>query len=336
MSINQRGSGWEVYVTSNGHRYRKTVTTKEDATLLEAQWKHALVNGVDPYTVELNQATGTTSSCGLGYAMDKTYDKYWRDSKNEPAVINLMNALREYWGKGTAINRIDTPAIEAWVEEMKHDKKNGTINRHLAILRKTLKWAYNNNKLSKMPYIETLSEVGTERLDWFSEEEEEQILTRFKELGEEYLHDYAIVSVDTGMRASEVLKYNPTLVPLKSKRKDGSMVYGVHVTDRKNGKPLIVPLTKRAEVILRNRKFSTNVHEYTHRKVWDQVRRELGLEDKCWHTWRHTCATRLVQRGLPIERIQKWMGHSTIATTLKYAKLNPNDLVNGVDLLEER
>jgi integrase len=335
MSINPRGSGWEVYVAANGQRYRKTVSTKEDATLLEAQWKRAIANGDDPMRVELNPFSGTTSSCGLGWAMDQTYEKYWRGSKNEPAVINLMNALRTYWGKNTAINRIDTPAIEAWVKEMRETKANGTINRHLAILRKTLKWAYNNNKLSKMPYIETLSEVGTERLVWFTEEEEKAILNKFKEMGEDYLHDYAIVSVDTGMRASEVLKYNPTLVPLKSVRKDGSKVYGVHVSQRKNGKPLIVPLTKRAEAILRNRKFSTNVHDYKYRVKWDKVRDELGLKDKCWHTWRHTCATRLVQRGLPIERIQKWMGHSTIATTLKYAKLNPNDLVNGVDLLEE-
>ena len=61
----------------------------------------------------------------------------WKGSKNEPAVINLMNALRNYWGKNTAINRIDTPAIEAWVKEMRETKANGTINRHLAILRKT-------------------------------------------------------------------------------------------------------------------------------------------------------------------------------------------------------
>ena len=334
MSVKPRGSGWEVYVAANGQRYRRTLSTKEDATVLEAQWKKAIANGDDPMRVELNPFTGTTSDCEFGWAMEKTYNKYWRGSKNEPAVINLMNKLREYWGKNTAINRIDSKAIEAWVEEMKEDKANGTINRHLAILRKTLKWAYNTDRLSKMPYIETLSEVGNERIQWYTEEEEQAILSRFTELGEDYLHDYAIVAVDTGMRASEVLKYSPVLVPLKSVRKDGSKVYGVHVSERKNGKPLIVPLTKRAEDIIRNRKFDTNVHDYKYRKQWDRVRKELGLEDKCWHTWRHTCATRLVQRGLPIERIQKWMGHKTIATTLKYAKLNPNDLVNGVDLLE--
>lgn len=335
MSIKPWRAGYQVYVTANGKKYRKTVSTEADAKLLEAKWRHALSLDQDPYKVEINDQTGVVSSVDLITAMNKTYDKYWRDSKNEPAVINLMRAVQTYWGKNIALNRITTTAIEDWVEEMKETKANGTINRHLAILRKTLKWAYHNDHITKVPHIETQSEVDTERLVWYTEEEEAAILSKFKDLGEEYLHDYAIVSVDTGMRASEVLKYNPTLVPLKAVRKDGSKVHGVHVSQRKNGKPLIVPLTKRAEAILRSRKFSTNVHDYQHRKVWDRVREELGLTDKCWHTWRHTCATRLVQRGLPIERIQKWMGHSSIQTTLKYAKLNPNNLVEGVDLLEE-
>lgn len=335
MSIKPWRAGYQVYVTANGKKYRKTVSTEADAKLLEAKWRHALSLDQDPYKVEINDQTGVVSSVDLITAMNKTYDKYWRDSKNEPAVINLMRAVQTYWGKNIALNRITTTSIEDWVEEMKETKANGTVNRHLAILRKTLKWAYHNDHITKVPHIETQSEVDTERLVWYTEEEEAAILSKFKDLGEEYLHDYAIVSVDTGMRASEVLKYNPTLVPLKAVRKDGSKVHGVHVSQRKNGKPLIVPLTKRAEAILRSRKFSTNVHDYQHRKVWDRVREELGLTDKCWHTWRHTCATRLVQRGLPIERIQKWMGHSSIQTTLKYAKLNPNNLVEGVDLLEE-
>jgi len=335
MSIKPWRAGYQVYVTANGKKYRKTVSTEADAKLLEAKWRHALSLDQDPYKVEINDQTGVISSVDLITAMNKTYDKYWRGSKNEPAVINLMRAVQTYWGKNIALNRITTTAIEDWVEEMKETKKNGTINRHLAILRKTLKWAYHNDHINKVPHIETQSEVDTERLVWYTEEEEAAILAKFNDLGEEYLHDYAIVSVDTGMRASEVLKYNPQLVPLKSVRKDGSKVYGVHVSERKNGKPLIVPLTKRAEAIIRSRKFSANVHDYQYRKVWDRVREELGLKDKCWHTWRHTCATRLVQRGLPIERIQKWMGHSSIQTTLKYAKLNPNNLVEGVDLLEE-
>jgi integrase len=335
MSVKPRGAGWEVYVTQNGKKFRQTLATREDATLLEAKWRHALSIGVEPLKTEVNQETGAASSCTLEYAMTKTYDKYWRNSKNETAVINLMNAVGAYWGRATPINHMTTPTIEAWVSEMRTDKANATINRHLAIIRKVLRWAYHNDKLTKLPHIETLTEVGTERVDYFTKEEEEAILAKFKEMGADYLHDYAVVSVDTGMRASEVLKYNPKLIPVKAVRKDGSKVHAVQVNVRKNGKPLVVPLTKRAECILRNRSFDVSIHDYKYRKQWDTVRAELKLLPKCWHTWRHTCAARLVQSGMDVARIQKWMGHSTIATTMKYVKLGADDLVQGVDLLEE-
>ncbi len=335
MSVKPRGAGWEVYVTHKGKKFRQTLSTKEDATLLEAKWRHALAVGQDPLKMEVNQETGAASGCTLDHAMTKTYDKYWSGSKNEQAVINLMKAIRTYWGKNIAINRVTTTAIESWVAEMRTDKANATINRHLAIISKTLKWAYRNDLLTKLPHVERLSEVGTERIDYFSKAEEEAILSKFKELGADYLHDYAIVAVDTGMRASEVLKYDPELKPVKALRKDGSRVHAVQVNVRKNGKPLVVPLTKRAEDILRKRSFDVTVHDYKYRKTWDKVRKDLNLMPKCWHTWRHTCAARLVQQGMDVARIQKWMGHSTIATTMKYVKLGADDLVQGVDLLEE-
>lgn len=43
------------------------------------------------------------------------------------------------------------------------------------------------------------------------------------------------------------------------------------------------------------------------------------------HDLRHSCATLLLRNGVPMEEIQKWLGHSSIRTTERYAHLNPND-----------
>lgn len=43
------------------------------------------------------------------------------------------------------------------------------------------------------------------------------------------------------------------------------------------------------------------------------------------HDLRHSCATLLLRNGVPMEKIQKWLGHSSIRTTERYAHLNPND-----------
>jgi site-specific recombinase XerD len=49
---------------------------------------------------------------------------------------------------------------------------------------------------------------------------------------------------------------------------------------------------------------------------------------------RHTCASRLVQRGVPLTVIQKWLGHESIRVTQRYAKIRPEDLFAAVDVLE--
>lgn len=66
------------------------------------------------------------------------------------------------------------------------------------------------------------------------------------------------------------------------------------------------------------------------RKIIDIRLRKLGYSH-C-HTLRHTYATILLKRGLPLEGIQKLLGHSNIATTQIYAKTQLPEGVN--DLLE--
>ncbi len=52
------------------------------------------------------------------------------------------------------------------------------------------------------------------------------------------------------------------------------------------------------------------------------------------HCLRHTCASRLVQRGVPILVVQQWLGHKTIQMTMRYAHLCPTNLEEAVKVLE--
>jgi site-specific recombinase XerD len=47
----------------------------------------------------------------------------------------------------------------------------------------------------------------------------------------------------------------------------------------------------------------------------------LGIENLYPHRLRHTCATRLLNAGMDITRIQKLLGHEMISTTMIYAKV---------------
>src|SRR5215472_14600564 len=51
--------------------------------------------------------------------------------------------------------------------------------------------------------------------------------------------------------------------------------------------------------------------------------RRAGLRNVGWHTLRHTFASHLAMRGVPLKAIQELMGHSTIEMTMRYAHLSP-------------
>jgi len=57
------------------------------------------------------------------------------------------------------------------------------------------------------------------------------------------------------------------------------------------------------------------------RKHVAQVGTALGIENLFPHRLRHTCATRLLNAGMDITRIQKLLGHETLATTMIYARV---------------
>lgn len=71
--------------------------------------------------------------------------------------------------------------------------------------------------------------------------------------------------------------------------------------------------------------------------VWAlrRVSRRAGLRKTGWHMLRHTFASHLAMRGVPIRTISELLGHATIQMTMRYAHLSPNvarDAVNQLDV----
>jgi integrase len=72
------------------------------------------------------------------------------------------------------------------------------------------------------------------------------------------------------------------------------------------------------------------------RLLWNRVRLHLGLKDVVIHSLRHTCASRLVQRGASIQYVKEWLGHKTLNMTMRYSHLAPTSLDSMVSLLEQQ
>lgn len=60
-----------------------------------------------------------------------------------------------------------------------------------------------------------------------------------------------------------------------------------------------------------------------------ELGRSLGLDRIHPHKFRRTMATRAIDKGMPIEQVQKILGHSQIDTTMQYAIVNQNNVKNA-------
>lgn len=62
-------------------------------------------------------------------------------------------------------------------------------------------------------------------------------------------------------------------------------------------------------------------------EIWlRELGRRLSTERIHPHKFRRTMATRAIDKGMPIEQVQKILGHSQIDTTMQYAIVNQNNV----------
>ncbi len=78
-------------------------------------------------------------------------------------------------------------------------------------------------------------------------------------------------------------------------------------------------------------------------KTFDRTIKELGLNNGVrdrrqkltFHSCRHTCASWLVQAGVPLFTVKEILGHSTIALTERYSHLAPSTFRQAAEAIEQ-
>lgn len=213
----------------------------------------------------------------------------------------------------------------------KRGNSNATINRKMAALSKLLRKAYKMGDIQSLPEFKRLKEKAG-RIRFLEPEEEMRLFAAISEKSDLYGH-FCVFLIDTGARLGEGI---------------GLRWQDIHRDDRvtfwltKSGKSRSVPLTERAVAAIRacekkKRGPFSSIVQAKFRAAWNEAKQEVGLgaePDVVPHILRHTCASRLVQGGIDIRRVQTWLGHQTLQMTMRYAHLASGDLDICVPILE--
>lgn len=334
MSVAPRGNKFQARVKEpNGGKYhRVTFDTKEQAEFWERKAYAAIKEGkIVPNPYDKGSVT-------IRSLADRYSHLLWPNQIRKNIETDIRIAERLLPLDPLTLTSRD---ILRFVEKRKAEgRSDTTIRLNLTRVKTLLKHSHKMGDIHFDNSIEWPSFRSTQgRIRWLTVEEEEKLS---RHLG---IVDYKLLMqfmIDTGCRPSEVVPTEAIVTkPFEwsdvSKSHDGRTLITLWKT--KTNTPRTIPLTPRALDALEwsrdeghSRPFASIIYSNFKDTVCETAT-ALGFQDIVVYTFRHTCASRLVQRGADIMRVKTWMGHSNIETTLNYAHLAPHDIYSLSDLL---
>ena len=149
------------------------------------------------------------------------------------------------------------------------------------------------------------------------------------------LRDLALIDLlaSTGMRVGELVRLNRDDIDFENRE---CVVFG------KGSKERPVYFDARTKIHLKNYLDSRIDDEdalfvsllFPHKRLeisgveirLRELGRKLGITKVHPHKFRRTLATRAIDKGMPIEQVQRLLGHAKIDTTMQYAVVNQNNV----------
>jgi len=212
-----------------------------------------------------------------------------------------------------------------------------TINREMATLKHALSKAVEWKLLRKTAREELTAikkyQEPDGRLRYLAGEADAE---RLLQASDSSLRPIVLTALHTGMRKGELLGLTWDLV---------DMTHGfIRLKQTKNGKARALPFNETLWSVfsgLRTRPDVPWVFHDTAGNRWKDVRHPFeaaclsaGLTDFHFHDLRHTIASWLMMRGVPLATVSNLLGHTSPTMTLRYAHLSPKHLTSAVRVLD--
>jgi tyrosine recombinase XerC len=283
--------------------------------------------------------------------MDKYIEKFMRYMEIEKnysphTLLNYkidLNDFNKFCG-GIGLEKIDYLFLRKYLAVLKEKNLgNRTVGRHLSALRSFFRFLCREGYLKTNPILMLSSPKLDKHLPSFMTEEEvtqliESVLPKDNndELG---LRNRAILETfySSGLRISELVSLSVD---------DVDFIAGIVKAMGKGKKERVVPIGEIAlsavKKYLDKRKKQSNAvflnkngKRISTRGVRDVVEKYLknaGIRrGVCPHTFRHSFATHLLNRGADLRTVQELLGHANLSTTQIYTHLTTEKLKNVYD-----
>ena len=210
--------------------------------------------------------------------------------------------------------------------------RQATIRNHHKDFRALLSRAYEFGIIAENPYNRMRGDIkrgDEERIEFLTTEERDRIeaLTMNGDSMLATVRDIFIFQCYTGMAYSDAMAFS-----LDKCQQDGDkLTYSAHRV--KTGVTFYIRvLPKALEIVQKYGGRLPNVADQTCNANLKTIANVTGITKRLTtHVGRHTFATWMLRIGVPLEHVQKMLGHRRITQTQRYAKLLPMDVYGQFD-----
>jgi len=256
----------------------------------------------------------------------------WRLGKGAQTAATNAGHVERILGGDLSVYDIETKHFTQLTQQLKAEgKKAATINRITTALSTVLgELRQHGYKLDPVAYKRQKEPKG--RPEFYTEEEIEKLLEAAKQ-EDDYmlLHDSILFAIKTGCRQGELMKLSFDDIDLEEQKiifrdvkTEGDHIIHLH-------QDLVEVVERRKNYAISNELFQWR-DKYQLLRSLRALQKKCGIsQDKCWHTFRHTTATWLLERNVPIRAVMGVLGHRSITTTLRYGKSTDRSIAAAIE-----
>jgi integrase len=314
---------------TGGERFRRLFDTKARAEAYEA-WVER--TGEEP--------PGMTDDGEIGLTFAQVAEEAkrhggakgkWKRERDKSGAGRREFVIRFF--KDMPIQKLRTADLDRLVENLEKRPgntgeylSNDSINRYLASVSGILKFALTRDYIVGKPAIPWRSSEG-KRIHWLTDEQERTIVRYMTEQG--WLASALSVRVlcASGLRWSEFERLEHYEVTPAGDGEHDFLSLEKTKTDTPREVPIPSELARELKAMLGS---GTRPDYYTMRQHLSKAVKSVGFDPALTiHCLRHTTATRMAIKGENASTIKEFLGHKTLATTMKYIHMNKESLLRA-------